>query len=190
MLERNVAHRDNISVSNVALSPSGATQGRLVAGHAGDGEAMLAEYRDATFNAEYAAEDLAVDLLHPAGLPRADVIKLDVEGAEADILEAIDLDGTSLVVLEFQTDANRDRIVRLMEGRFSLIRQDAHLWDRLLLGERPYNATLQGDHWGHLAFFATDPSCARLRRDPPSISSPQLAPRRPLATRLKRFLFG
>ena len=188
LFQRNVAGRDNIAGRNVALSASGARQGKLVASYAGDGEAMLSEYREATFDAEYAGEELTVDLLHPADLPKADVVKLDVEGAEADIIEAMDLATTSLVVLEYQNDRNRDRILRAMEGRFSLIRQDAHSWRDLFASQPAYSRALSGDHWGHLVFFNNDASVGRMARDPASPPVPRRSRVAALARRLKRLV--
>ena len=188
LFQRNVAGRGNITGRNVALSAAGGGQGRLVASYAGDGEAMLSEYREGTFNKAYGGEELTVDLMHPAELPPADVVKLDVEGAEADIIEAMDLAPTSLVVLEYQNDRNRDRILRLMEGRFSLIRQDAHPWRDLFASQPAYNRALHGDHWGHLVFFNDDSSLARLTRDPPPASVSQRSRVRALARRLKRLV--
>ena len=70
LFQRNVAGRDNITGRNVALSAAGGGQGRLVASYAGDGEAMLSEYREGTFNKAYGGEELTVDLMHPAGSAR------------------------------------------------------------------------------------------------------------------------
>jgi FkbM family methyltransferase len=188
IFQRNVALRKNIIGRNAAVSAAGASQGTLLASYVGDGEAMLSEYREATFNTAYASEEFTVDLIHPSELPQADVVKLDVEGAEADIIEAMDMAATSLVVLEYQNDRNRNRILRFMEGRFSLVRQDAFPWRDLFDSQPAYNRALRADHWGHLAFFNSDSSLGRLTQDPPPDRGRHGARVTALARRVKRFL--
>jgi FkbM family methyltransferase len=152
MLLRNVEGLTNIMCHNVAVYPSEKRQELFWSRYAGDGESGLVTYMEKTF--ENLSQDhlFEVPILHPRNLPQCDVVKLDVEGAEAVILHSMDLQGVSLILLEYQNDENRDSIKDLLKKDFSLEYEDSFEWDALLPKSR-YKKELKGNHYGKL-FFA------------------------------------
>ena len=92
-----------------------------------------------------------VPVLHPANLPPADIVKIDVEGAEADIVAHADFSATSLLLLEFQHDRNLTRVKERLAAEFDLILEKIEPWARILATDS-YRASLGGDHYG-LAYF-------------------------------------
>jgi FkbM family methyltransferase len=158
ILQRNLNRYDNITLHNTAIYPSPQTTLPFFTRYDGDGESGLADCMAATFVAPTAS--LQVNVLHPSRVPAADVVKLDVEGAEADILAHLPLEETSLVLLEYQNDRNRHLIKQLLETDFRLEYEDEFAWDDLL-DEPGYRPELAGNHWGRM-FFARRRQC-RLR---------------------------
>jgi len=57
-------------------------------------------------------------------LPAADIVKIDTEGCEVEILEGLDLTGTSTIMLEYHGESDRKRILSILESRFSLLAVD------------------------------------------------------------------
>src|SRR5262245_17658324 len=112
ILARNVARFPNIHASNVAVYPGDGSELTLFARYVGDGEAGVAEAMQRTFASIKPEQTFSVAGLHPAKLPAADIVKLDVEGAEGEILRHMDLSRTDLGGLEFQDDGHR----RLAKG--------------------------------------------------------------------------
>ena len=74
-----------IRCHNAAVYPSGNPDEAFFFRGVGDGQAGLVEELAGTFGSEAMGEgkQIRVPVLHPRELPRADVIKIDVEGAEA-----------------------------------------------------------------------------------------------------------
>lgn len=190
MLQANTRTRPNIQIHNQAVSSLDATHAGFSAQYSGDGEATLVTYFDDTFSADFLTRKVEVELIHPRLLPQADVVKVDVEGAEADVLVNMDLARTTLVVLEFQNDRNRERIKAALANDFALAKEDAFEWDELLDLSPIYSETLRGDHWGHLMFVNRNPALGRMTRDAVevagSFSSPTLIRR--IARRISRAL--
>jgi hypothetical protein len=115
-----------------------------------------------TFAAIKPDQTFSVASLHPAKLPPADIVKLDVEGAEGEILRHMDLSRTELVVLEFQDDGNRRVVKDVLADGFVLEHETAYLWDDLIDANLGYRADLAGNHFGRM-FFAR-PNPVKLRR--------------------------
>lgn len=172
MLQRNTAAFSGIQPVNAAVFPTDQEQVRYFGRFDGDGEAGLADCMSRTFTEIRPDQTFAVPSIHPAQLPRADIVKLDVEGAEADILEAMDLSGISLILLEFQTDETRTRIKALLEPNFSVLYEDAFLWDEMLEGHG-YRGDLAGNHWGRLYFVTRGASKLRAVGQPGPLKSPE-----------------
>jgi FkbM family methyltransferase len=164
ILARNVARFPNIHANNVAVYPSDGSKLTLFARYVGDGEAGVAEAMKRTFAAIKPEQTFPVTGLHPAKLPPADIVKLDVEGAEGEILRHMDLSRTELVVLEFQDDGNRRIVKDVLADGFVLEHETAYLWDDLIHADLGYRADLVGNHFGRM-FFAR-PTPTRLRRGP------------------------
>jgi FkbM family methyltransferase len=153
MLRRNVASLANVNAYNVAVYPSDRDKATFFARFDGDGEAGLADCMARTF-AEVPHElTFPVRVTHPGTLPPADIVKLDVEGAESEILRHMDVSRVELVLLEYQDDSNRAAIKDLLSGAFTLEYEDSFPWDKLL-GPTGYRAELAGNHYGRM-FFAS-----------------------------------
>jgi FkbM family methyltransferase len=150
-LAANAAAFGRIACHRAAVVPGSRTSGAFWGRCAGDGEAGLLEHARATFGDLSTGSCLEVPFVHPADLPPSDVVKIDVEGAEADILEHMELGGVSLILLEYQTAENRDRIKTLLEGTFSVVFEDSGSWDDLLKHpEWGYHRDLAGNSYGRL----------------------------------------
>jgi FkbM family methyltransferase len=183
MLRRNVGARPNVRLRNVAVYPSATDRITYFARYDGDGQAGVAERMADTFTEIASERTFPVDAIHPSALPAADVVKLDVEGSEAEILAHMDLTGTGLIVLEYQNDANRTAIkAQLAAAGFALDYEDAYPWADLLRSG-VYRPDLAGDHWGRMFFSRLQPG-GRLRRvGPPrsAFDTPAVPPAAPPA---------
>ena len=58
-----------------------------------------------------------VQCVSSATLPSADLVKIDTEGCEVEILERLNLDGTSVVICEWHRTEDRDSIKELCVGK-------------------------------------------------------------------------
>jgi FkbM family methyltransferase len=149
LLEQNTSDRSGVIRHNVAVFPTEGRRLPLFQRYDGDGESGLAHVMSRYFN-EGIGSTVEVDVVHPSELPSADVVKIDVEGVEAAILEHLDLTDTGLILLEYQDDRNKEAVLRVLADDFVLEYEDAYLWDDILGGD--YRADLAGDHYGHLVF--------------------------------------
>ena len=85
-------------------------------------------------------------------LPKADFVKLDIEGGEAAVLASLDLTGVSLVLGEFQNRRNRiDMQETLAKAGFVVVRDEECPWDPIL-DYKDYRADLKGDVYGHMFY--------------------------------------
>jgi hypothetical protein len=112
---------------------------------------------------EAAAQDHVFEVmtLHPRALPPCDLTRADAEGAEAAILEHLDLSRVSLILLEYQNIENRERIRELLRAEFNLEYEDRFAWDALL-GNELYRRELRGNQYGRMFFARRDGN--RLRK--------------------------
>ena len=106
-------------------------------------------------------ETYEVDVVDPASLPSADVVKLDIEGGEGEVLAHLDLSKTSLVLLEFQNRKNREMIRSTLAAEFDLLHDEEFPWAELL-GYEGYRPDLKGDVWGRI--FAVRRNLTRMCR--------------------------
>jgi FkbM family methyltransferase len=151
-LERNTRTAGNIVRHNAALFPRGPKRQPFVARYAGDGEAGLAAYAGDTFIASAAIPVFSVDVVHPDTVGSADIVKIDIEGGEAEVLAALDLSGTSLVLAEFQNSRNRDAMRATLTGAgFVACLDEACPWDPIL-DYRDYRADLAGNVYGRMFY--------------------------------------
>jgi FkbM family methyltransferase len=165
MLRRNLSNLSNINFYNVAVYPGDRDQAIFFARYDGDGEAGLVECMVRTFADIADKQTFSVAMLHPRALPPADIVKLDVEGAESEILRYMDLSEIRLVLLEYQDDANRLAIKNLLVNDFVLEYEDSFAWDDLL-ARSAYRRDLAGNHYGRMFFSNRHPG--RLRKMGPS----------------------
>jgi FkbM family methyltransferase len=151
-LTRNTAANPRIHCTNAAVFPGIGTKAQLFSRFAGDGEAGLAEYSGETFREGLERDTFDVDVVSPASLPRADIVKLDIEGGEAAVLAALDLSATSLVLGEFQNRRNREAMqATLAKAGFVAVRDEDCPWDPIL-DYKDYRQDLKGDIYGHMFY--------------------------------------
>ena len=151
-LKRNTAANPRIHINNAAVFPSAEKKARLFSRFAGDGEAGLEAYSGETFRAGMERDSFEVDVVAPAALPRADIVKLDIEGGEAAVLAALDLSGVSLVLGEFQNRLNREAMqATLAKAGFVMVRDEECPWDPIL-DYKDYRQDLKGDVYGHMFY--------------------------------------
>jgi FkbM family methyltransferase len=153
MLSQNIAGFANIKATNAALYPGTETRARFFARYDGDGEGGLMSYAGDTFTADaMKGGSYEVDVIDPASLPSADLVKIDVEGAEGAILSHLDLSGTSLVLGEFQNSKNRAVMQDVLrQAGFEAIVDHADPWDPIL-DYRDYRQDLKGDVYGRMFY--------------------------------------
>lgn len=151
-LQRNTRANPRIHCTNAAVFPGGEKKMTFFSRFAGDGEAGLAAYMGDTFRRDLHGTMNEVDVADPAGLPKADIVKLDIEGGEAAVLAALDLSGTSLVLSEFQNRRNRlEMQATLAKAGFVAVRDEEAPWDPIL-DFKDYNQDLKGDVYGHMFY--------------------------------------
>ena len=152
-LQRNTRGNPRIHCNHAAVFPGVERKMTFFSRFAGDGEAGLATYIGETFRRDLQGHRHEVDVADPAGLPKADIVKLDIEGGEGAVLAALDLSGTALVLCEFQNRRNRLQMqATLAKAGFVAVRDEAAPWDPIL-DYKDYNQDLKGDIYGHM-FYA------------------------------------
>jgi FkbM family methyltransferase len=160
-LQRNTAGRTDITPVNAALFPGGITRATFTSRFAGDGESTLAAYAGDTFVAGAQTETYQVAVVDPTSLPSPDIVKIDIEGGEGDVLDAIDLSRTSLVLLEYQNRKNKLQLLARLGAEFTQIDGVEHDWGPLL-EQGCYNPALAGDVYGRM--FAVRNGVTRMVR--------------------------
>jgi FkbM family methyltransferase len=151
-LKRNTAGHTSITAHNAALFPGARAREPFFSRFDGDGEAGLASYATDTFRTEIVKPAFEVDVLHPAHIRSADIVKLDIEGGEADVLAHLDLSQTSLVLAEFQNRKNRTAMQStLAAADFEMTVDDACPWDPIL-DYMDYSRELKGDIYGRMFY--------------------------------------
>lgn len=153
LLKRNTAGIASIRcISAAVFPPSSNGKAQFFSRFAGDGEAALLAYARDTFRDDFVRATHDVDVIAPNSVPRADVIKLDIEGGEAAVLGALDLSATSLVLAEFQNGRNREQMqATLTRAGFVAIADEACPWDPIL-DYKDYRQDLKGDVYGHMFY--------------------------------------
>jgi FkbM family methyltransferase len=151
-LKRNTAANPRIQCTHAAVYPGGQATMPFFYRFAGDGEAGLSAYMGETFRNGADGRIVDVPVVAPATLPKADIVKLDIEGGEAAVLAALDLTGTALVLSEFQNRRNRQEMqAALAKAGFVAVRDDEAPWDPIL-GFNDYNQDLKGNIYGHMFY--------------------------------------
>lgn len=152
LLRRNTAGLEAITATNAALFPGGMKRARFFARFAGDGEAGLEAYARDTFIEGAEGSTFEVDVVDPASLPSADIVKIDIEGGEAEVLANLDLSATSLVLAEFQNRKNRLAMqATLAKAGFEALVDEEAPWDPIL-DYRDYRRELTGDIFGRMFY--------------------------------------
>ena len=151
-LARNMAGHSNVHCLNAAVFTGDARKAAFFSRFAGDGEAGLVAYAGDTFRAGVVQPTFEVDVVSPTSLPKADVVKLDIEGGEAEVLASLDLSGVSMVLGEFQNRRNRLAMqATLAKAGFEAVRDEECPWDPIL-DYTDYRADLKGDIYGHMFY--------------------------------------
>lgn len=160
-LKRNTAGKPNITTTNAAVYPGTSGKAQFFARYDGDGEAGLMAYAGDTFREGAMTRTFEVDVVDPASLPRADIVKLDVEGAEAAILSGLDLSATELVLAEFQNQKNREEMQAILRNGFVALLDEECPWDPIL-DYLDYRQDLKGNIYGRM--FYARPTLKRLQK--------------------------
>lgn len=160
-LKRNTAGRAGVTPVNAALFPGGLKTATFTSRFAGDGESTLAAYAADTFVPGAQGESYEVAVVDPASLPSPDIVKIDIEGGEGDVLDAVDLSNTALVLLEYQNRKNKLQLLARLADDFEQIDGVEHIWDPLL-AQGCYSPELKGDVYGRM--FAVRKGQTRLIR--------------------------
>lgn len=166
-LKRNTAGHTAITCHNAALFPGAKPREAFFSRYDGDGEAGLASYAGDTFTQSAIKPAFEVDVIDPARIASADIVKIDIEGGEADVLEHLDLSATSLVLIEFQNRRNRLRIRELMAGSFDAVLDEEAPWDPIL-DYLDYRQDLAGDVYGRMFYVRRGQT--RLTHRPPTLT--------------------
>jgi FkbM family methyltransferase len=163
-LKRNTAGNAAITCHNAALYPGARPREPFFARYDGDGEAGLASYATDTFRAGVVKAAFEVDVVDPARIASADIVKIDIEGGEAEVLAHLDLSATVLVLAEFQNRRNRQRMqVTLAAAGFEKVLDEDCPWDPIL-DYLDYRQDLKGDIYGRM--FYRKRGQTRLRHSP------------------------
>jgi FkbM family methyltransferase len=164
LLKRNTAPIPTIQPFNAAVFPGAHAREPFFARFDGDGEAGLARYAGATFEeSAMRGKRMEVDVVDPAALGSADLVKLDIEGGEAEVLAALDLSKTVLVLAEFQNRKARAAMRAVLAAEFEPVRDEACPWDPIL-DFMDYRRELKGDVYGHM-FYVRRGQTRLTRRD-------------------------
>jgi len=165
-LKRNTAGCPGVSIHNAALFPGGIKRAKFFARFAGDGEAGLEAYARDTFTATAEGTTFEVDVVDPTTLASPDIVKIDIEGGEAEVIANLDLSRTSLVLAEFQNRKNRDamRSTLVAAGFEALVDEEAP-WDPIL-DYMDYQRGLKCDIFGRM--FYRRRGQTRLAHRPPA----------------------
>lgn len=151
-LARNTAGRPSIHCVNAAVYPMDERRAAFFSRFDGDGEAGLMAYAGDTFAAHFVMPTFEVDVVAPASLPKADIVKIDIEGGEGAVLAALDLSATSLVLAEFQNRHNRVAMQAVFAAaEFEALKDVECPWDPILV-YRNYRQDLAGDVFGHMYY--------------------------------------
>ncbi|MGH9024718.1 MAG: FkbM family methyltransferase [Acidimicrobiia bacterium] len=121
VLERNARRRANIEPFNVGLFDRD-DDVPLYSGEAGTGSSSILRRPGTTDRSERVQLRSARTLLGEQGITQVDVLKVDTEGCEVPILEAMRewLPGLKVVYLEFHNEDDRKAIDRLLGDTHSL----------------------------------------------------------------------
>jgi FkbM family methyltransferase len=152
MLRRNVAGIGLIEPTNAAIYPSENAREAFFSRYAGDGEAGLVRYIGDTFREGVIEPSFEVDIVRPETLGSADIVKLDIEGGEAEVLAALDLSRTSLVLAEFQNRKARLTMQAVLaDSGFEAVLDEECPWDPIL-DYMDYRRELTGDIYGRMFY--------------------------------------
>lgn len=108
LLQENTRSYPMIRCHNLAVYPSAGDGIAFTSRYPGDGEAGIVECLADTFNLGNRDERDFFDVpaLHPRELPSADIVKIDAEGAEAEIVKHANFSAASLLLMEYQYSRN------------------------------------------------------------------------------------
>jgi FkbM family methyltransferase len=162
VLKENIKNYPMISCFHAAVTPY--QSGTLVHRGVNDGESALIDDARLTFNEETlnGLQSVHVPVMHPVSLPRADIVKLDVEGSEAAIILGREWSEVSLILIEFQTIRNLQLVKEHLKSEFTLIKEKWQPWNYLLDCQNVYRKDLLGDFYG-TAFFLRRNQAGKLK---------------------------
>ena len=152
ILKRNLAGYGQVQPFNAAIYPSDKAREAFFSRYAGDGEAGLLRYIGDTFREGVIEPSFEVDIIRPETLGSADIVKIDIEGGEAEVLAALDLTKTALVLAEFQNRKARLSMQAVFRDQgFEAVLDEECPWDPIL-DYLDYRRALMGDIYGRMFY--------------------------------------
>ena len=152
MLQANTQSYPMIHCHNFAIYPSDGDQVTFTSRYGGDGEAGVVEvvgkfFSQSTLDTRVLFQ---VPALHPRDLPPADVVKIDVQGAEELIVEHADFSATSLLLIEYHSLRYLTAIKAKLGAEFEPVMEQRSAWSEVLTKTSEYRQSLADDSYGLL----------------------------------------
>ena len=170
LLQENTRSYPMIRCHNLAVYPSAGDDIAFTSRYPGDGEAGVVEFLADTFNLDNRDERDFFDVpaLHPRELPSADIVKIDVEGAEAEIVKHANFSAASLLLMEYQYSRNVEEIKAHLTAEFETIVEHQFHCASFMSKSTPYRQSLADadDYCGHLFMLRRGQTRLRLLRPP------------------------
>lgn len=169
LLQENTRSYPMIRCHNLAVYPSAGDEVAFTSRYPGDGEAGIVESLADTFDLGNRGEREFFDVpaLHPRELPAADIVKIDTEGAEAEIVKHANFSTATLLLMEYQYSRNLEAIKAHLAAEFQPIVEDQFPYSALLGKNTPYQQSLAGDYCGHLFMLRRGQTRLRLLQSSP-----------------------
>jgi FkbM family methyltransferase len=168
LLQANTLSYPMIRCHNLAVYPSAGEKIAFTSRYPGDGEAGVVEALADTFRQGGRAEREFFDVpaLHPRELPPADIVKIDVEGAEAEIVKHANFSAAALLLIEYQYSRNFEAIKAGLATEYDPILEQQFPYAPTMSKNTPYQRSLAGDYYGHLFLLRRGQTRLRLLQPP------------------------
>jgi FkbM family methyltransferase len=168
LLQANTRSYPMIRCHNLAVYPSAGNEVAFTSRYPGDGEAGIVEALADTFNPGHSDEREFFDVpaLHPRELPSADIVKIDVEGAEAEIVKHANFSAAALLLIEYQYSRNLEEIKAQLAAEFESIVEQQFPYAPIMSKNTPYQQSLADDYYGHLFLLRRGQTRLRLLQPP------------------------
>lgn len=170
LLQENTRSYPMIRCHNLAVYPSAGDGIAFTSRYPGDGEAGIVECLADTFNLGNRDERDFFDVpaLHPRELPSADIVKIDAEGAEAEIVKHANFSAASLLLMEYQYSRNLQVIKAHLATEFEPIVEHQFHYASFMSKGTPYRQSLADadDYCGHLFMLRRGQTRLRLLQPP------------------------
>ena len=113
LLQQNVGHLPNVACHNTAVGPVAGRRKFYLSGISGMCHSLFIRPLDNQ-------GEIEVEVVAAKDLPPADLVKIDIEGPELQVLEAMNLDQVKWLYVEFHREEDRLHLDHLLLDRFYL----------------------------------------------------------------------